>query len=64
MAYSTEQLALYRRITLRVAPLTLLLYLVAFLDRVNVSFAALTMNRALGISNATYGLAAGIFLFG
>lgn len=64
MAYSTEQLALYRRITLRVAPLTLLLYLVAFLDRVNVSFAALTMNRDLGISNATYGLAAGIFFFG
>ncbi|MEG9432163.1 MFS transporter [Terriglobus sp. ADX1] len=64
MAYSTEQLALYRRISLRVAPLALLLYLVAFLDRVNVSFAALTMNHDLGISESTYGLAAGIFFLG
>ncbi|MEZ2346843.1 MFS transporter [Terriglobus sp. RCC_193] len=64
MAYSTEQLALYRRISLRVAPLALLLYLVAFLDRVNVSFAALTMNHDLGISETTYGLAAGVFFLG
>lgn len=64
MAYSTEQLALYRRISLRVAPLALLLYLIAFLDRVNVSFAALTMNHDLGISESTYGLAAGIFFLG
>ena len=64
MAYSTEQLALYRRISLRVAPLALLLYLVAFLDRVNVSFAALTMNHDLGLSEATYGLAAGVFFLG
>lgn len=64
MAYSTEQLALYRRISLRVAPLALLLYLVAFLDRVNVSFASLTMNHDLGLSDATYGLAAGVFFLG
>jgi len=64
VAYSTEQLALYRRISLRVAPLALLLYLVAFLDRVNVSFAALTMNHDLGLSEATYGLAAGVFFLG
>ena len=64
MAYSAEQTALYRRITLRVAPLALLLYLIAFLDRVNVGFAALTMNRDLGISESTYGLAAGIFFIG
>lgn len=49
---------------MRVAPLALLLYLVAFLDRVNVSFAALTMNHDLGISESTYGLAAGIFFLG
>lgn len=64
MAYSAEQTALYRRITWRVAPLALLLYLIAFLDRVNVSFAALTMNRDLGINESTYGFAAGIFFVG
>ena len=39
----------------------MLLYMVAFLDRVNISFAALTMNRDLGISESVYGFAAGIF---
>jgi len=38
-----------------------LLYMVAFLDRVNISFAALTMNRDLGISESAYGFAAGVF---
>ncbi len=35
--------------------------MVAFLDRVNISFAALTMNRDLGISESSYGFAAGVF---
>jgi ACS family tartrate transporter-like MFS transporter len=35
--------------------------MVAFLDRVNISFAALTMNRDLGISESLYGFAAGVF---
>jgi len=52
---------LYRKITLRLVPFLVLLYMVAFLDRVNISFAALTMNRDLGISGSLYGLAAGIF---
>jgi ACS family tartrate transporter-like MFS transporter len=39
----------------------MLLYMVAFLDRVNISFAALTMNRDLGISESLYGFAAGVF---
>ncbi len=56
--------ALYRRIALRVAPMLIALYFVAFLDRVNISFAALTMNRDLGINDAGYGLAAGIFFAG
>lgn len=53
-----------RRVTLHVAPPLILLYFIAFLDRVNVSFAALTMNRDLGISNTTFGAAAGIFFLG
>jgi ACS family tartrate transporter-like MFS transporter len=56
--------ALYRRISMRVAPVVLLLYFIAFLDRVNIGFASLTMNRDLGISDTLYGLAAGIFFIG
>jgi MFS family permease len=40
------------------------LYFFAFLDRVNVGFAALTMNADLGISSAAFGLGAGIFFIG
>ena len=50
-----------RRVTWRLVPLLILCYFVAFLDRVNVGFAALTMNQDLGISATVYGQAAGIF---
>jgi ACS family tartrate transporter-like MFS transporter len=52
---------LYRKIALRLVPFLMLLYTAAFLDRVNISFAALTMNRDLGISETLYGFAAGVF---
>jgi len=55
---------LYRKISRRLVPFLILLYLVAFLDRVNVSFAALTMNRDLGIGESLFGLAAGMFFLG
>jgi ACS family tartrate transporter-like MFS transporter len=61
---STPMGPLYRKIALRLVPFLMLLYMVAFLDRVNISFAALTMNRDLGISETLYGFAAGIFFFG
>ncbi len=48
----------------RLLPLLFLLYVVAYLDRVNVSFAALHMNRDLGLSDAAYGLGAGVFFLG
>jgi MFS family permease len=41
-----------------------LLYIVSFLDRVNVGLAALSMNKELGFSNTVYGLGAGIFFLG
>nr|ART37074.1 D390 [uncultured bacterium] len=53
-----------RRISLRLIPLLIVIYIMAHLDRVNVSFAALTMNRDLGFSDAVYGLGAGLFFFG
>lgn len=54
----------YRRVATRILPFLMLLYFFAFLDRVNISFAALTMNQELGISERTFGLAAGIFFLG
>ena len=56
----------YRKIAWRLVPFLMLLYMVAFLDRVNISFAALTMNRDLGFSESVYGFAAiaGLILLG
>jgi ACS family tartrate transporter-like MFS transporter len=45
----------------RLIPFLFLLYVVSYLDRINVGFAALQMNAALGFSNVTYSLGAGIF---
>jgi D-galactonate transporter len=53
-----------RKIAWRVAPLLMVCYFVAFLDRVNVGFAALTMNADLGFDSAVFGFGAGIFFIG
>jgi ACS family tartrate transporter-like MFS transporter len=45
-------------------PLLFVLYVVAYLDRINVGFAALDMNRELGLSSGQYGLLSGIFFLG
>jgi ACS family tartrate transporter-like MFS transporter len=45
----------------RLIPFLFLLYIVSYLDRINVGFAALQMNAALGLSATAYGLGAGIF---
>ncbi|MGI4802864.1 MAG: MFS transporter, partial [Janthinobacterium lividum] len=52
-----------RRITIRLVPFLIVCYFIAYLDRVNVGFAALTMNRDLGLSQTAYGLGAGVFFF-
>jgi MFS transporter, ACS family, tartrate transporter len=49
------------KISLRLIPFMFLLYIVSYLDRVNVSFASLQMNAALGFSAEIYSLGAGIF---
>jgi sugar phosphate permease len=46
------------RVSVRLVPFLILCYFVAYLDRVNVSFAALTMNKDLGLSASAYGLGA------
>src|SRR5208283_1150914 len=53
-----------RKLNLRLIPLLIFLYVIAYLNRVNVSFAALTMNKDLGLDPYYYGLGAGIFFFG
>jgi ACS family tartrate transporter-like MFS transporter len=52
------------KVTRRLLPFLFLLYIVCFLDRVNIGFAALQMNRELGFSPRMYGLGAGIFFLG
>jgi MFS transporter, ACS family, tartrate transporter len=59
-ADSTGRAAL-RKASLRLLPLIGIGYLIAYMDRVNVSFAALQMNQALHFSAAAYGLGAGLF---
>ena len=53
-----------RKITLRIVPFVMLLYFIAFIDRVNIGFAALTMNKDLGFSPSVFGVGAGIFFLG
>jgi len=54
----------WRKVTLRLIPFLFVLYVVAWLDRVNVGFAALQMNSDLGFSSAAFGFGSGVFFFG
>jgi sugar phosphate permease len=56
--------ALYDKLNWRLLPFLLTCYLFAYLDRVNVGFAKLQMQSALGFSDAAYGVGAGIFFLG
>jgi ACS family tartrate transporter-like MFS transporter len=60
----TEERALYRRLHWRLVPYLLLLYIISWMDRVNVGFAKLQMGADLGLSNSMYGFGAGIFFIG
>lgn len=51
----------YARIAWRLIPFMMLLYVVSFIDRTNIGFAALTMNRDLGFSPSVFGFGAGLF---
>jgi MFS transporter, ACS family, tartrate transporter len=52
------------KIRIRILPFVFLLYVVSFLDRINIGFAALTMNKDLAITSQQFGFLAGIFFFG
>ena len=66
IAAGTAQLGIrtIRKMQWRILPFICLLYVVAYLDRFNIGFAALTMNRELGISSQQFGLLVGTFFFG
>lgn len=53
-----------RKISYRIIPFVMLLYFIAFIDRVNIGFAALQMNKDLGLTPAMFGFGAGIFFLG
>jgi len=54
----------FRKVTRRLIPFLFLIYVVAYLDRVNVSFAQLQLEDDLGFSDTIFGLGAGIFSLG
>jgi MFS transporter, ACS family, tartrate transporter len=56
--------ATVRKLRTRLLPFLFALYVVAFIDRINLGFAALTMNRELAITSQQFGFAAGIFFWG
>ena len=64
VAVSDVEVRTIGKLRRRIIPLLVLLYVVAYVDRINIGFAALTMNAALGITSAQFGLLAGIFFWG
>ena len=60
----SSETATIRKLRLRILPFVFLLYVVSFLDRINIGFAALTMNKELAITSQQFGFLAGIFFFG
>lgn len=53
-----------RKITWRIVPFIMILYLIAYIDRVNIGFAAITMKEDLGFTASILGFGAGIFFLG
>ena len=51
------------RVALRLIPFLIVCYFVAYLDRVNVGFAKLTMDADIGFSDTAFGFGAGVFFF-
>jgi ACS family tartrate transporter-like MFS transporter len=56
--------AAMRKVYLRLLPLTMLMYFLCYIDRINVSFAALTMNKDIGLTAASYGFSSTAFYIG
>jgi sugar phosphate permease len=61
---SDEEQRLFRRVIIRLLPILILGFVVSYIDRTNVGFAALQMNKDLGLSPTEFGFGAGILFFG
>ena len=59
-----DEHALHRKMMKRILPFLFICYVVSYLDRVNVGFAAITMNKDIGLSATAFGIGAGLFFFG
>ncbi len=64
MAESDVEKSTMRAVSFRILPFLILAYFICVLDRVNVSFAALTMNADLAFTPLVYAWGAGIFFIG
>lgn len=60
----SNEAKIVRKLQIRILPFLFLLYVVAFLDRINIGFAALAMNKELAITSQQFGLLSGIFFLG
>jgi len=58
---SAVETSTVRKLRARIVPFIFVLFLIAFIDRINIGFAALTMNKELDISSQQFGFLAGIF---
>ena len=56
-----DEAAIMRKVGLRLVPFLILCYFIAYIDRVNAGFAALTMNHDVGLSQAMFGIGGGLF---
>jgi ACS family tartrate transporter-like MFS transporter len=59
-----DETRIIHKLKRRIIPFVFVLYVISFLDRINISFAALTMNKELAITSKQFGWVAGIFFFG
>ena len=64
IALDLMEAATIRKLRIRLLPFLFALFVFAFIDRINLGFAALTMNRELAITSQQFGFAAGIFFWG
>jgi ACS family tartrate transporter-like MFS transporter len=61
---SIDDRALVHKITWRIIPFVFILYVISYLDRANIGYAALQMNKELALSSEAFGLISGIFFIG
>ncbi|KAA0121276.1 MFS transporter [Methylobacterium sp. P1-11] len=63
-AQAVDERNLHRKMMRRILPFLFVCYVVSYLDRVNVGFAALTMNAHIGLTATSFGIGAGLFFLG